>query len=69
MKKDEIILEGLGDSIGNEFTDLINIRVADIAFPARKTGYINARKFIKLIIFRRKSFIKDISGEQNFRKK
>ena len=40
MKKDEIILEGLGDSIGNEFTDLINIRVADIAFPARKTGYI-----------------------------
>ena len=37
MKKDEIILEGLGDSIGNEFTDLINIRVADIAFPARKT--------------------------------
>ena len=40
MKKDEIILEGLGDSVGNEFTDLINIRVADIAFPARKTGYI-----------------------------
>ena len=40
MKKDEIILEGLGDSIGNEFTDLINIRVTDIAFPARKTGYI-----------------------------
>ena len=29
MKKDEIILEGLGDSVGNEFTDLINIRVAD----------------------------------------
>ena len=69
MKKDEIILEGLGDSIGNEFTDLINIRVADIAFPARKTGYINARKFLSMIIFRRKSFIKDISGEQNFRKK
>ena len=40
MKKDEIILEGLGDSVGNAFTDLINIRVADIAFPARKTGYI-----------------------------
>ena len=39
MKKDEIILEGLGDSVGNEFTDLINIRVADIAFPARKTGF------------------------------
>ena len=40
MKKDEIILEGLGDSVGNEFTDLINIRVADIAFPADRKSVV-----------------------------